>query len=146
MGKASRAKQAPKEPKIDHFTMGTEDYIALRRYLGSKPHDETRQLIEILERMPAVTEDDVALLVKQAERLAELASQIDSEVLVFSQDYMAPPDTIERKPDDNAEIGGENAESGQIVDKPAPAEEEVFSDPDSPPGDDPVAKDHEEEQ
>lgn len=71
MGKASRAKQAPKQPKIHHFTLDTEAYIALRRYLGSKPHDETRQLVELLERMPAITEEDVLLRVRHAMELAD---------------------------------------------------------------------------
>ena len=65
MGKASRAKQATKQPKIDHFIMTTDAYVAIRRYLGSRPHDETRECIVIMEQMPAITGDDVALREKK---------------------------------------------------------------------------------
>lgn len=72
MGKKAQQRRGDTQPKIDHFIMSTDGYIAIRRYLGSRPHDETRDCIVILEQLPAITVDDVALRATQAERLAEL--------------------------------------------------------------------------
>ena len=75
MGKNAQRRRdtAPaKQPEVDHFILGTNAYIDIRRYLGSRPHDETRQLIQLLEQLPVVTKDDVAKDAERAERLEEL--------------------------------------------------------------------------
>ncbi len=83
MGKnAQRRREATqdnpaKHPQADHFILNTDAYIAIRRYLGSRPHDETRQLIGALEQLPVVTTDDVAKREAASARLAELEEIVE---------------------------------------------------------------------
>ncbi len=80
MGKnAQRRRGDDQQPQIDHFLMNGDTYIAIRRYLGSRPYDETRQLVQALDNMPAVTTDDMAVTAKRAERLQELEDHIVKE-------------------------------------------------------------------
>lgn len=64
------------QPKVDHFILSTEGYIALRRYLGQRPHDEVRDIAAFLDQLPAVTEADVQARVDQAEQIAIKDEQI----------------------------------------------------------------------
>ena len=82
MGKNAQKRRGDTQPQIVHFTMSGESYVAIRRYLGSRPHDETRDLIMHLEQMPAITVEDIQLRDKQGARLAELeAADVDAEDL-----------------------------------------------------------------
>lgn len=60
------------QPKVEHFILDTGTYIDIRRYLGTRPHDETRALIQAFDSLPSVTEADIAKRAEQAARLAEL--------------------------------------------------------------------------
>jgi len=109
MGKNAQRKRG-QQPTIDHFIMSADTYVAVRRYLGSRPHDECRDLVMHLEQMPAVTADDIALREKQAACLADFEAAFEKE-----------------------NISAGEGVAGKIVDKPED-DQPVLADPDSPPG------------
>ena len=62
---------------LDHFKLNENAYVAIRRYLGTRPYDEVRQVIQVLDSLPAVTNADIKLLENASKRLAELEEKND---------------------------------------------------------------------
>lgn len=87
--------------------MTSETYIAIRRFLGSRPHDETRQLIHLLEQMPAVTTQDIEVREKASKRLAELEEIRGINKYPTDGDLRAPEDESDRLPHPGP-VEGEN--------------------------------------
>jgi len=96
MGKNAQKRRGDTQPQIDHFTMSGDAYVAIRRYLGSRPHDECRELIMHLENMPAITVDDIALREKQAARLAALEGVVVDNP---DADLVAEIEALDEDPD-----------------------------------------------
>lgn len=144
MGKnAQRRRGEDGQPQIDHFIMNGDTFVAIRRFLGSRPHDETRQLITLLEQMPAVTTQDLEVREKASKRLAEL-EELQKNPLILEpvndgetqdsnvttdEDLKAPEDESDRLPDIEAPCGGE-----------IPNEGHSEKGPDAPPEEDPLKR------
>lgn len=60
------------ELQVDHFMLNTHTYMSLRRYLGTRPFDEVRQIVGAFDEMPAVTSADIAAREQAAEHRAYL--------------------------------------------------------------------------
>lgn len=72
----------PDQPQVDHFILKPDTYIQIRRYLGQHPYDAAHQIISALEKLPAVTKDDVRArniqLHDMQEEIRELKGEAES--------------------------------------------------------------------
>ncbi len=89
MNPANPTISAPQHPKIDHFKLHPDIYLAFRRYLGTMPHDEVTGIIKAMDSLPAVTDADIKTQEKRfknaADNLKKLA-EAENEIMASRQE------------------------------------------------------------
>ena len=85
------------QPKVVHLVMPVETYLGVRKYLGSRPHDEVGQVIKAMDAMTPVTDQEIIendQCLSRLEELEELAqedgfSQLVEEVTLENVEILA---------------------------------------------------------
>jgi len=71
------------QPKVVHLVMPVDTYVGVRKYLGSRPHDEVGQVIKAMDAMQPVTDQEIIENEQCLSRLEELEDLVQDDS--FSQ-------------------------------------------------------------